>query len=83
MATVIDVWTNCSGVRPGRMRLAEAAPVFARSGNPLAFEEDRSPHDIVTEMDQAGVDVILMSAWCRPEGWIFTNDDVARYTSCA
>lgn len=83
MSLVIDVWANCSVVKHGRLRLPEADLVFARGGNPRAFELGLSPKQVVSEMDAAGVDLILMSAWSRPGGWIFSNEDVAEFTSSA
>src|SRR4030095_14223959 len=28
-------------------------------------------------MDEGGVDIAFLSAWCSPRGWLITNDDVA------
>jgi uncharacterized protein len=59
-------------------RVPEAAPVFRRSGWE-ANEHVRGPEALVAEMDAAGVDVLMLCAWCRPDGWVVTNDDVAAY----
>jgi predicted TIM-barrel fold metal-dependent hydrolase len=34
---------------------------------------------MVAEMDRAGVQTALLSAWHRPGRWIFTNDEVAEF----
>lgn len=31
----------------------------------------------IAAMDQARVDIGLLSAWCSPQGWLIANDDVA------
>jgi predicted TIM-barrel fold metal-dependent hydrolase len=39
-----------------------------------------APSEVIALMDEAGVDQICLSAWHRPSGPIFTNDEVTQYT---
>ncbi|WP_211355102.1 amidohydrolase family protein [Blastococcus colisei] len=55
--------------------------VFVRSGRADALDRPVEPEALVEAMDEAGVDVALLSAWHRPGGWVVSNDDVASFTT--
>lgn len=46
------------------------------------LDQRLTPEQTVAQMDEAGVEKLMLAAWCRPEGWVTSNDDVAEY-SCA
>ncbi len=75
---IIDAWAQpvLSG---GNAMLPEIKRLFAQSGTSELLERDLDPSEMVGLMDAAGVERVLLSAWCRPEGWVFSNDDVARF----
>jgi predicted TIM-barrel fold metal-dependent hydrolase len=60
---------------PEVRRLAEKSGSADRIGARIG------PDELVAEMDAAGVDVLLLSAWHRPGGWVVSNDDVAEFTT--
>jgi uncharacterized protein len=39
-----------------------------------------TPEVTIAAMDEGGVSVGLAAAWCGPEGWLITNDEVAALT---
>ena len=77
--TIIDAWAQ-----PGLPQLAERVPESARllraSGSPL-LDGSMDPDATVEAMDRAGIAALMLSAWCRPGAWVFTNDEIARFTS--
>lgn len=28
-----------------------------------------------------GIEKVCLSAWCRPEGWVMTNDEISEYVN--
>jgi predicted TIM-barrel fold metal-dependent hydrolase len=72
--TIIDAWAQPM-FRGGA--LPEVTRLFERSGSAHLLNTDLTAEQMVRLMDAAGVEQALLSAWCRPSGWIFTNDDVA------
>lgn len=78
-ANVIDAWTQ---VANGRIRatVPEAVRLMEKSGTAQWLDLRLDPHETVALMDQAGVSRALLSAWCRPEGWVFSNDEIAEFT---
>jgi predicted TIM-barrel fold metal-dependent hydrolase len=77
---IADVWSQPLWRRTGRLDVPEMRDVFARSGRASALDEPVEPDELVAAMDEAGVDVVLLSAWHRPGGWVVSNDDVAVFT---
>lgn len=43
------------------------------------LERDVGPQQMRELMDAAGIEVVMLSAWCRPGGWVFSNDDIAEF----
>jgi predicted TIM-barrel fold metal-dependent hydrolase len=57
----------------------EVVRLFEKSGTAHLLDKGLSPEETVAAMDRAGVTILMLSAWCRPGRWIFTNDQVAEY----
>jgi predicted TIM-barrel fold metal-dependent hydrolase len=77
---IADVWSQPLWERPDRLGVPEVRDVFARSGRAEALDTPVEPDALVEAMDEAGLDVVLLSAWHRPGGWVVSNDDVAAFT---
>ncbi|GII76975.1 hypothetical protein Sru01_19570 [Sphaerisporangium rufum] len=79
---IIDVWAQPTlAGRPGRLPMPEITRLFEKSGSAGLIDAAIGPDELVKMMDEAGVDVLLLSAWHRPGGWVISNDDVAEFTS--
>src|SRR5438132_302959 len=74
---IIDAWAQ-PALKDGFKKMPEVIRLFKQSGSAHLLETDLSAGQIVTEMDKAGVQKLMLSAWHRREGWIFSNDDVAK-----
>ncbi len=75
----IDAWAQPANGR-ARALLPEVARLFEKSGSAHLLDQALSIEHTVELMDQAGVEKLMLSAWCRPEGWVFSNDEIAAYT---
>ena len=42
---------------------------------------DPKPSFLVQQMDEAGIDQIMLCAWNRPNQTIVSNDDIVKYTT--
>ena len=75
---VIDAWGQpvMSGMRE---KLPEAIRLAEKSGTSELQQRPLSPDELVAAMDAAGIGRMLLTAWCRPEGWLCTNDEVAEF----
>lgn len=75
---VVDAWAQ-----PvlGRMRtdLPEVVRLLEKSGTAHLLDHKLSPAQLVTLMDAAGIQTLMLSAWCRPSQWLITNDEVANH----
>jgi uncharacterized protein len=79
---IVDVWAQPPfAARPARLPVPEAARVFERSGSADLLTAEIGPGQLVALMDAAEVDVVLLSAWHRPGGWVLSNDDIAAFTT--
>jgi hypothetical protein len=79
---IIDVWAQPNFVAaPDRLPMPEVRRLLEKSGTADRLGVRVSPDELVVEMDAAGVDVLLLSAWHRPGGWVVSNDDVAEFTT--
>ncbi|MDT7635925.1 MAG: uncharacterized protein QOC83_213 [Pseudonocardiales bacterium] len=79
---IIDVWAQPNFVAaPDRLPMPEVRRLLEKSGTADRLGVRVSPDELVAEMDAAGVDVLLLSAWHRPGGWVVSNDDVAEFTT--
>lgn len=75
----IDVWAQPANGRL-RERVPEVARLFEKSGSGHLLDLRLSPEETVAQMDEAGVDKLMLAAWCRPEGWVCSNDEIAEFT---
>ncbi|MBC9250212.1 amidohydrolase [Pseudomonas alcaligenes] len=76
---VIDAWAQpTNGLL--RQSMPEVARLFEKSGSGHLLDQALSPAQTVALMDEAGVDKLMLAAWCRPEGWVFSNDAIAEFT---
>jgi uncharacterized protein len=79
---IIDVWAQPNFVAaPDRLPVPEVRRLLEKSGTADRLGVRVSPDELVAEMDAAGVDVLLLSAWHRPGGWVVSNDDVSEFTT--
>jgi len=74
---IIDAWAQ-PATREGFARMPEIARLFQQSGSAALLETGLTVDQILVEMDRAGVHKLMLSAWHRREGWIFSNEEVAR-----
>jgi predicted TIM-barrel fold metal-dependent hydrolase len=79
VASVVDAWAQPALTR-GLARLPEIHRLLKHSGSLDALDRDLGPDAMVEQMDAAGIDVVMLSAWHRPGTWVFSNDDVAEFT---
>lgn len=78
-AGAIDAWAQ-PATGGARALLPEVARLFEKSGSAHLLDHPLSIEQTVDLMDKAGVEKLMLAAWCRPERWVFTNDDIAQYT---
>lgn len=81
----IDAWASPVLKRSGRQGIPEIGRLFAQSKSELfdngEFAKEVGPSELVSMMDEGGVDHVMLSAWRRPEGWISSNDEVAEFVN--
>jgi len=76
---IIDVWAN--PVVPLEEFIPEVRRLFEQSHVPHSLvSKRRSPAELVSLMDAAGVSQICLSAWYRPGQAVFSNAEVAEFT---
>lgn len=74
----IDAWAQPAGLSSEAM--PEVVRLFEKSGSVHLLDQRLTPEQTVAEMDQAGVDRLMLAAWCRPGRWVCTNDEIAAFT---
>ena len=64
----IDAWAQpaFTGMRES---LPEIVRLFEKSGSANLLDQGLEPAQIVELMDAAGVDKLMICAWCRPGRW--------------
>jgi predicted TIM-barrel fold metal-dependent hydrolase len=75
---IVDAWAQ-PALKAGLARLPEVVPLLNRSGSIDSLDRDVGPDQMLELMDAAGVEVVMLSAWHRPGGWVFSNDAVAEF----
>ena len=75
---IIDAWAQPVLGRT-RQDLPEVVRLLEKSGTAQFLDRQLSPAEIVAAMDAAGVERLMLSAWCRPGRVIISNDEVARH----
>jgi len=73
---VIDAWAQPVTGRT-RQDLPEVVRLLEKSGPASYLDLQLAPAEIVALMDAAGIQRLMLSAWCRPGRWLITNDEVA------
>ncbi|MEW6127559.1 MAG: amidohydrolase family protein [Acidobacteriota bacterium] len=73
---IIDAWAQPANAK-GFAKMPEIVRLFQQSGSAHLVEQGLSGEQIIAEMDKAGVDQLMLSAWHRPGSWIFSNDEIA------
>lgn len=73
---IIDAWAQ-PALRDAFEKLPEVARLFKQSGSAHLIENGLTPAQIVAEMDRAGIQTLMLSAWHRPGVDIFSNDLIA------
>ena len=73
----IDAWAQPMM----KVRLPEVERLFEQSGTSAWLPSDLNADGIVKMMDAAGVDKLMLCAWCRPGQWLVTNDDIAEHVN--
>jgi predicted TIM-barrel fold metal-dependent hydrolase len=75
---IIDVWAQ-PPIVDARTKIPEIVRLFEKSGTAANFDRPPDAKQIVSLMDEAGIDKVFLSAWCRPGNWLITNNDVAKF----
>jgi uncharacterized protein len=73
----IDAWAQ--PVTRSRQDLPEVVRLLEKSGTAQYLDRQMTPAEIVAAMDAAGIERLMLSAWCRPGRWLITNDEVAAH----
>jgi predicted TIM-barrel fold metal-dependent hydrolase len=73
---LVDAWAQLP-TKSEQLSFAPVRNVFERAGTANALSAPLDPDRVVDEMDALGIETLLLSAWCRPDGWLIRNDDVA------
>lgn len=81
-ASIIDAWAQ-PALGQARTPLPEVERLIEKSGTSHLMQARLGPDEMLAAMDAAGIGKVLLTAWCRPEGWVFTNDDVAAFVRAA
>ncbi|TGK04966.1 amidohydrolase [Leptospira semungkisensis] len=76
---IIDAWAQPSLLSMFE-KLPEILSLFKRSGSGGYAKKNLGPDEIVELMDRAGVEKLLLRAWCRPGQWVCTNEQIYEYT---
>ena len=73
---IIDVWMQTGGT--GKADNSAIFSTLARWTRAGTDQPKNDEHFAISKMDEGGVDIGLIAAWCGPQGFSITNDDVAR-----
>lgn len=81
----VDAWASPLLRTQGRLGIPEIQRLFSQSKSEHYVDGRATrtigPDDFVSLMDDGGIDHVMLSAWCRPEGWVSSNDDVAEFVN--
>ncbi len=78
MNQLIDVWANAPLTQMAE-RVPEVKQLLERSGTAGAIGQSLAPARLIEQMNEAGFEKMLISAWHRPGGWVVSNDEVAEF----
>ncbi len=77
---IVDAWAQPANPK-GFAQMPEIVRLFQQSGSAALIETGLTVDQIVAEMDKADIQKLMLSAWHRREGWVFSNDEVAAMTT--
>lgn len=77
---IIDAWTQ-PAIWSMFAKLPEITSLFRRSGSIGHVKSSLSPEQTVELLDKAGIEKVLLRAWCRPGQWVCTNEQILEYTN--
>jgi predicted TIM-barrel fold metal-dependent hydrolase len=78
---IVDAWAQPPSrgfARPEMARLLGRVLSHRHLDRPDALTNG-DPSSLVADLDAAGIEKALLTAWCAPFGWVVTNDEVAGY----
>src|SRR5690349_20630741 len=81
---IIDVWAQ-RPMQQFQEGVPEVEPLLVQSSSPVKewlknTKNGRVSADfIINQMDEAGIDKIMLCAWNRPNKTIISNDDILEY----
>jgi predicted TIM-barrel fold metal-dependent hydrolase len=70
---IVDAWMQQTTDRFARHEMLATLRRWTRRGDGMSV----TPEMTIAAMDEGGVDIALASAWCGPEGWLISHDEVA------
>ncbi len=73
---IVDAWAQ-PALASGFAKMPEIVRLFEQSGSAQFLESGISTEQIIAAMDKAGLNQLMLSAWHRPDAWVFSNDEVA------
>lgn len=73
---IVDAWAQ-PALREFMGNVPEIGRLFDQSGAAHLLGKGVTPEQMVTMLDAAGIETVLLSAWHRPGRWVMTNDAVA------
>jgi hypothetical protein len=73
---IIDAWAQ-PALKQIAQHMPEVVRLFQQSGTARILETGMTPEQMIAQMDQAGVQAVMLSAWHRPGRWVVSNDEVA------
>jgi uncharacterized protein len=76
---IIDAWAQIP--RRSDQLVPEVRRLLERSGTAAVLGTGVDVAEVIAAMDRAGIERLLVCAWCRPGQWVITNDDVAELVS--
>jgi predicted TIM-barrel fold metal-dependent hydrolase len=75
-APIIDAWAQVP-YKPEHMIFEPARNVFEAAGTLDAVASPLDPAAVIAQMDEVGIQKLLVSAWHLQDRWHISNDDVA------
>jgi predicted TIM-barrel fold metal-dependent hydrolase len=77
---IVDVWAQITTERMAKRPWLETLMRWTGRSGELLLPNVESTLDA---MDEGGVDIAFLSAWCSPEGDLISNEEVARQINAA
>lgn len=74
--SIVDAWAQPASQQILR-HVPEVRRLLQRSGSYQSVEDGLSLQEMVSLMDEAGIQKVMLSAWHRPGKCVISNDDIA------